>query len=242
MAKGLGIAGLVLAIVAIFTPVVSLFVTLIAMVLVSVAALFGDRVFAVAAVTIGAVNTFFLSPLTLVAMVGEAGGHGSYYLLIIALVFLVSPIVAIVLNASGKLGPVIHEAKHGQSMPVARAARASPGQAAKAQIGKIRILNGALAGMEVPLSAKVILGRDPTKAQIVFPSEDISVSRQHCEIQFDSAVASFAVRDLGSLNGTFIANGANPPQRLAPNVVERVALGKNILVGSYRNRLVLELG
>ena len=107
---------------------------------------------------------------------------------------------------------------------------------------EIRILDGALAGMEVPVSAKVILGRDPAKAQIVFPRDDTSVSRQHCEIQFDRAVASFTVRDLGSRNGTFIANGADPPRRLAPNLVESVALGKNILVGSSRNRLVLELG
>jgi pSer/pThr/pTyr-binding forkhead associated (FHA) protein len=96
--------------------------------------------------------------------------------------------------------------------------------------------------MEVPVSAKVTLGRDPAKAQIVFPSEDTAVSRRHCEIRFDSAVALFEVRDLGSRNGTFIANGPDPPRRLAPDVVERLAPGQNILVGSSRNRLVLELG
>jgi hypothetical protein len=84
--------------------------------------------------------------------------------------------------------------------------------------------------------------RDPAKAQIVFPSEDTAVSRRHCEIRFDSAVALFEVRDLGSRNGTFIANGPDPPRRLAPDVVERLAPGQNILVGSSRNRLVLELG
>jgi hypothetical protein len=113
---------------------------------------------------------------------------------------------------------------------------------AAAPAGRIRILGGSLAGMEVPVSARVVLGRDPTKAQIVFPSEDTAVSRQHCEIRFDSAVALFEVRDLGSRNGTFVANGPDPPRRLAPEVIERLAPGQNILVGSSRNRLLLELG
>lgn len=109
------------------------------------------------------------------------------------------------------------------------------------QAGKIRILGGSLAGKEVPVSARLILGRDPSKAQIVFPSEDTAVSRQHCEIRFDRVGAHFEVRDLGSRNGTFIANAADPPRRLAPDVAERLAPGQNILVGSRRNRLVLEL-
>jgi len=107
--------------------------------------------------------------------------------------------------------------------------------------GKIRILGGSLAGMEVPVSARVILGRDPTKAQIVFPSEDMAVSRRHCEIQFDSADSLFEVRDLGSRNGTFVTNGSDAPRRLAPDVAERLAPEQYILVGSSRNRLALEL-
>jgi hypothetical protein len=109
------------------------------------------------------------------------------------------------------------------------------------QAGKIRILGGTLTGKEVPVSARVILGRDPSKAQIVFPSEDTAVSRLHCEIRFDRADGHFEVRDLGSRNGTFIANGSDPPRRLAPDVAERLPAGQNILVGSRRNRLVLEL-
>jgi hypothetical protein len=123
-----------------------------------------------------------------------------------------------------------------------RAAPANSHRAAGVRAGRIRILGGALAGMEVPISARVILGRDPTKAQIVFPSDDTAVSRRHCEIRFDNTVALFEVRDLGSRNGTFIANGSDPPRRIAPDVVERLAPGQNILVGSSRNRLVLELG
>jgi hypothetical protein len=109
------------------------------------------------------------------------------------------------------------------------------------QAGKIRILGGSLAGTEVLVSARVILGRDPVKAQIVFPSRDTAVSRQHCEIRFDSAHTLFEVRDLGSRNGTFIDNSSDPPRRLTPDVAERLPPGQSILVGSSHNRLVLEL-
>jgi S1-C subfamily serine protease len=107
--------------------------------------------------------------------------------------------------------------------------------------GKIRVINGALAGTELSISAKVILGRDPTQAQMVFPQDDTAVSRRHCEIGFNTGVGQFEVRDLKSRNGTFIAGDAGPPRRLAPEVVERVAPGHSVLVGSSRNRLALEL-
>jgi hypothetical protein len=130
----------------------------------------------------------------------------------------------------------------GRNWLLRRAAPSNSRVAVKVQTGRIRVLGGALAGMEVPISGKLILGRDPAGAQMVFPREDTAVSRQHCEIRFDSAGALFEVRDLGSRNGTFVANGSDPPRRLAPDVVERLAPGQNILVGSSRNRLVLELG
>lgn len=113
---------------------------------------------------------------------------------------------------------------------------------AGAHAGRIRILGGPLAGTDMPVLGRVILGRDPAKAQIVFPEDDTSVSRRHCEIAFDSTAEQFEVRDLGSRNGTFIANGQDKPRRLVPDVVERVAPGQRILVGSPRNSLSLELG
>ena len=150
---------------------------------------------------------------------------------------LVTMAVALLLAAGG----VLIMTSSGRDWLFRRAALANSHRTANAGTGRIRILGGALAGMEVPVSARVVLGRDPASAQIVFPSEDTAVSRRHCEIRFDRAAALFEIRDLGSRNGTFVANGPDPPRRLAPDVVERLAPGQNILVGSSRNRLVLEL-
>jgi pSer/pThr/pTyr-binding forkhead associated (FHA) protein len=86
----------------------------------------------------------------------------------------------------------------------------------------------------------VTLGRDPKQADIVFPGGDTAVSRRHCEIRFDSSSLLFEVRDLGSQNGTYVADSDGTARRLAPNVIERLAPGHNILLGSARSRLVLE--
>jgi Trypsin-like peptidase domain/FHA domain len=108
--------------------------------------------------------------------------------------------------------------------------------------GLIRVVEGALAGLEVPVQSGVVLGRDPAQAQLVFPENDISVSRRHCDIRFDRSAGLFQVRDLGSRNGTFVVSGDTTPRRLVKDAVERLAPGQNILIGSPRNRLVLDLG
>ena len=150
---------------------------------------------------------------------------------------LVSGAFSLLLAAGG----ILALTSSGREWLFRRAAPAANSRSPSARAGRIRILTGALAGMEVSVSSGIILGRDPSKAQIVFPNDDTSVSRQHCEIRFDSTAALFEVRDLGSRNGTFIANGSEAPRRLAANAVERVAPGQNILVGSSRNRLAVEL-
>ena len=67
MGKGFGIAALILAILAIFVPLVGIAVTGLAIVLAVVAAFAGDRVLSTATALIALVDTFFLSPsITLV--------------------------------------------------------------------------------------------------------------------------------------------------------------------------------
>ncbi len=107
MAKGFGIVGLVIAIIAIFVPVVALFVMWIALAVVTVGALFGERIFAVITWVVTIANILVFSPLTLVALVGEQAATqetgGNPVLLIITLILFAAPIAAIILNATGKV-------------------------------------------------------------------------------------------------------------------------------------------
>jgi Trypsin-like peptidase domain/FHA domain len=111
----------------------------------------------------------------------------------------------------------------------------------EARAARLRVLSGPLQGMETPILDRVILGRDPAKAHVVYPESDALVSRRHCEIVFDSARMQFEVRDLGSRNGTFVVRGKAASRRLVPEVPERLEPGDKVLVGSPRNSLVLEL-
>jgi hypothetical protein len=114
-------------------------------------------------------------------------------------------------------------------------------QAAAGRSGKIRIVEGPLAGTVVPVASPLVIGRDPARAQIVFPAGDTLVSRRHCEVRFNRAAALFEVRDLGSRNGTYVANGPGRARRLKPDVVERVTPGHRLWVGSSRDQVLLEL-
>lgn len=146
--------------------------------------------------------------------------------------------IALLLSVGGTLAAT----SSGRGALLRLAAWAKPGDRAKSQAGKLRILDGPMAGMEVPISARLVVGRDPTMAQVVFPEGETDVSRRHCDIRFDGERRQFEVRDLGSRNGTFIQCGDEKPRRLPANVIERVGPGHNVLVGSRRNRLVLETG
>jgi hypothetical protein len=101
MAKGCGIAALVFAILAIFIPF-GIIVSVIAIVFAVVAALAGDKVFAVATALIALVNTFVLSPSTWILLAGSDPSASS----VLKVVFFVAcllPIGAIFLHSTGKM-------------------------------------------------------------------------------------------------------------------------------------------
>jgi hypothetical protein len=157
-----------------------------------------------------------------------AGMSATMVLLVVVLILLLSAGAILVATSSGRAVLSGDTTVFSASRTEARAAR-------------LRVLSGTLAGMEAPILDRVILGRDPARAHVVFPESDSSVSRRHCEIVFDSFGAQFEVRDLGSRNGTYVSRGAEAPRRLSPEVAERLDPGDKVLVGSPRNSLVLEL-
>lgn len=100
MANGFEIAALVFAILAIFIPF-GIVISAIAIILAIVAALSGDKTFAIATAVIALVNTLFLSPSTWIVLSGsDANASGILKVLIFVICLL--PIGAIFLRASGK--------------------------------------------------------------------------------------------------------------------------------------------
>ncbi|MCJ8325151.1 MAG: hypothetical protein HRU29_11955 [Rhizobiales bacterium] len=98
MDKGFGISAIVVVIISFFIPVIGHIGVAIAMVLASIGALAGDRTFAIITTIVGAVSIFIFSPLMWVAIYGLGSVGVAFVIVILAL-----PIIAIRLNASGKI-------------------------------------------------------------------------------------------------------------------------------------------
>ena len=95
--KGIGIACLVVAIIAIFIPIYGGYLIGIALIGAAFAALFGDKTFTISIVVISFLNVWFLSPV-LKAAIGDVDG-----LLGVAIILFAAPIIALFLNATGKV-------------------------------------------------------------------------------------------------------------------------------------------
>ena len=108
---GVGIAGLVVALVGAFMPVVGLYVGWVALLIVCIAALLGDRGLTIATVIVSVVVFIFLTPSLWIAegmraAAVETGAPEEMTQRIglpISIIMLIAPIVCIFLNVSGKV-------------------------------------------------------------------------------------------------------------------------------------------
>lgn len=98
MGKGFGIAGLIVALIAIPMPVVGLYVSVISVVLAAIAALAGDRTYATATTLVAFVNTLFLSPSTWLLLSSNDPGT-RFAMMMIILIIVALPFAAMVLRA-----------------------------------------------------------------------------------------------------------------------------------------------
>jgi hypothetical protein len=104
MAKGFGIAGLVLAILSAFAFYGFNFAAIwLSMICSTVAALNGDRAFSIASALIAAAGLIIFSPITLAAIV-TAAHMGDYAGLVFGFVPLGFPVVAILIDAARRSG------------------------------------------------------------------------------------------------------------------------------------------
>ena len=82
-----------------------------------------------------------------------------------------------------------------------------------------------------------MLGRDQSVANLVFPPESDSVSKRHCTVRWDAGRGVFVLEDLGSTNGTFLANGV----RLGPSQPCDLRPGDKFYIGDLRNQFEVRM-
>jgi hypothetical protein len=102
MAKGFGIAGIIIVLLGMFIPIAGSFICWLGLALATVAALSGDRIFSVVTGLVAAVGVIFFSPLLWAAIAGENMQGGSV-IPIVTVLSIFAPFVGIALNASGKV-------------------------------------------------------------------------------------------------------------------------------------------
>lgn len=100
----------------------------------------------------------------------------------------------------------------------------------------LRGVTGKFAGQTFDLEkGKVVIGRDPAGANIIFDESTAGISRRHCQIVYDSAEDSFRITDLGSSYGTFLGNG----KKLPANVPEKLSAGDTFYLNNSSNRFLV---
>lgn len=102
----------------------------------------------------------------------------------------------------------------------------------------LRGLAGQYAGASIPIDARPnIMGRDQGAANLVFGAESDAVSKRHCSLRWDAPRGVFVLEDLGSTNGTYLANG----ERLAPRQPRDLRPGDRFYVGDTRNQFEVRM-
>ena len=102
---GIGLAALLVALVGAFVPVIGLIIGWVALALAALAALCGDKGFAIATIIVSGAVFLFLTPsLWLDTAVGNHNPTGNGYLMLTtSIALLAAPIIAMFLYSSGKL-------------------------------------------------------------------------------------------------------------------------------------------
>jgi hypothetical protein len=101
----------------------------------------------------------------------------------------------------------------------------------------LRGITGLYGGKRFNLNAgSLVIGRDNSLAQIVYPQEYDQISRRHLTISFDSAAKAFIAEDTSS-NGTFLNNGDKLPMK------QKIALkpGETITLAQTEEVFIVEL-
>lgn len=100
--------------------------------------------------------------------------------------------------------------------------------------GKGRLLgvSGSFAGQVIEFDNNaIVLGRDSSLSQLVFPPDLEEIGRKHCVIKFDGINKIFILEDCASTNGTFLYNG----KKLAPYKQEILKSGDKFYLSNEKN-------
>ncbi len=130
-------------------------------------------------------------------------------------------VIAVIVIAGIAVVVVMKNKKKG----VAPKAKAKAGAVPKGSF-ILECVNGTLKGQRFALTGTAIIGRDGTRANIVFPATTNGVSSVHCEVRLNAGKVEIV--DKKSTYGTFIGSG----QRLIADLPTEIKVGEYFYLGS----------
>ncbi|NLD87884.1 MAG: FHA domain-containing protein [Clostridiales bacterium] len=95
----------------------------------------------------------------------------------------------------------------------------------------LRSISGSLVGRYFTVSGRVVIGRDPTLAKVLFEPTYTVISKRHCCVSYTPETGRITLEDLNSSNGTYFENG----ERLIPGKVYSINEGDTFYLGLPEN-------
>lgn len=108
-------------------------------------------------------------------------------------------------------------------------------QQVKEKLGNVCVLKGEVHGKRdyvIPKNCKIILGKNPNKAHLVF--QNPHVSNIHCSVSYNAQTNTYTVKDHSS-NGTFVAN-----KRLQKEVPAECPAGTILYLADSNTSVILK--
>ena len=99
---------------------------------------------------------------------------------------------------------------------------------------RLQGLTGTYAGKRIPLDKDLRIGRDPTRNDLVYASDDKRISGTHCVILVKGD--ELFIQDVNSTNGTFVNN-----QRVVPGVSQKLLPGDEIYLADNQNSFKIDV-
>jgi hypothetical protein len=102
---------------------------------------------------------------------------------------------------------------------------------------KIVGVTGSYLGSEIPvLKDGIVLGRDPSVAQLVYSSDIAGISRKHCSVKYDKKGKNCVLVDHKSTAGTFLSDG----EKLAPEKEYPLNKGDKFYLADEKNTFMIK--
>ena len=160
---------------------------------------------------------------------GTSNSGESQYLIIGGVILAV--VVAAVLLSRKKQGQNVAQPVQ-RVVPFASAPSPAFQMPLEGAIKRLACTHGVFAGQVYPLSNSIILGRDPKKCNIIFPSQTPGISGVHCEVRASNGAVTLI--DRRSSYGTFY-NGV----KLRPNEPVTLHAGDSFYLATPQNEFRL---